>query len=110
MTLAEFKAWFDGFTESMDGVPSEDQWSRIKARVREINGAPVTYPVFVDRYIEPYRRYWPSIPYWQQTYGTSGGVDHGGGLMSHGTPKNMAFNGQAAMLDLGKAEYKSMVS
>lgn len=37
MTLAEFKAWFDGYTESMDGPPSEKQWERIKAKVRGVD-------------------------------------------------------------------------
>lgn len=32
MTPSEFKAWFDGFTEALDGVPSKDQWARIKKR------------------------------------------------------------------------------
>lgn len=33
MTLSEFKAWFSGFTESMDSTPNEKQWGRIKERV-----------------------------------------------------------------------------
>lgn len=58
MTPKEFKAWFDGFTEAMEGMPSEAQWQKIKARVAEIDGTPVSYPVFVDRY-------WPRrLPYW----------------------------------------------
>jgi len=40
MTPSEFKAWFDGFTEALEGVPSEKQWERIKARVAEIDGKP----------------------------------------------------------------------
>lgn len=38
MTLSEFKAWFEGFTEGMDATPTEKQWERIKARIGEING------------------------------------------------------------------------
>ena len=38
MTPKEFKAWFDGFTEEISGLPSEKQWDRIKARVAEIDG------------------------------------------------------------------------
>ncbi len=56
MTLQEFKAWFDGFTEAMEGAPNAAQWSRIKEQVGKIDGAVTTYPVFVDRY--------PSWPYW----------------------------------------------
>lgn len=59
MTLAEFKAWFDGFTESLDDVPSSKQWKRVKEQVGKIDGTVTTYPVFVDRYL-PVRHY----PYW----------------------------------------------
>lgn len=38
MTLAEFKAWFEGFTEDMDGAPNTKQWKRIKDRVKQIDG------------------------------------------------------------------------
>ena len=58
MTPTEFKAWFDGFTENCDGPPNEKQWDRIKARVAEINGVSITYPVFVERY-----RDWPRYYY-----------------------------------------------
>lgn len=63
MTLAEFKAWFDGYTEDMDGAPTAKQWKRIKKRVAEIDGQTLTYPVYIDRYIRPYpwlREYWHS--------------------------------------------------
>lgn len=50
MTLSEFKAWFEAFTESMDGPPSHKQWERIQARVKEISGSPITERVFIDRY------------------------------------------------------------
>lgn len=58
MTLAEFKAWFEGFSETMDGPPNEKQWDRIKARVAEISNTPISYPVFIDRYVTPYRRWY----------------------------------------------------
>ena len=58
MNLSEFRAWFEGFTEEMDGPPSTKQWKRIKKRVSEIIDAPTTYPVFIDRYVRPYPWYW----------------------------------------------------
>ncbi len=61
MTLAEFKAWFEGFTETLKAAPNEKQWERIKARVAEIDGTVTTYPVFVDRYIPPYRRWYDGV-------------------------------------------------
>lgn len=39
MTLAEFKAWFEGYTEGMNGPPSGPQWDRIKARIGEIGSS-----------------------------------------------------------------------
>ena len=55
MTLSEFRAWFDGFTENIgDKLPSKKQWARIQERVGEINDVPTTYPVFIDRYYQPW--------------------------------------------------------
>ena len=54
MTLDEFKAWFGGFTENLDGPPNEKQWKRIKTRVGEIDGTSTPYPIFIDRYYRPY--------------------------------------------------------
>lgn len=66
MTLNEFKAWFEGFTESMGGTPNAKQWKRIQKRVGEIDGSPITERVYIDRYIEPFRQHWPR-PYWNTT-------------------------------------------
>ncbi len=62
MTLQEFKAWFDGFTESMDRLPNKKQWERIKERIGQIDGVVTTQHIFVNRY-------WPSYPYYP-TWGT----------------------------------------
>jgi hypothetical protein len=61
VNLSEFKAWFEGFTESMDGPPDEKRWARIRERVAEIKDAPPSvayYPAY------------PCPPYWWQ-YGGS---------------------------------------
>ena len=63
MNLSEFKAWFEGFTEDMDGPPNAKQWKKIKARVSEITPDPTPMPVIVDRYIRPLQPYWPG-PIW----------------------------------------------
>jgi hypothetical protein len=118
MTLAEFKAWFSGFTESMDSTPNEKQWARIKARVDEIDGVAITKTVYVDRYIERHRQ-----PYW---YYSVNDLQFGGitalscaGQNSNasaqafysaignpgGTGVDRDFNSHSAMLDLGKAEF-----
>lgn len=110
MTLAEFKAWFEGFTESMDGAPDEKQWDRIKARVKEIDGVNITQPVFIDRYVYPYRRYYDGV-WWGTGYSTADSV---GTVLQNAvsTAKaiNAEFDSHVAMLDLGKAEYQSYVA
>ena len=58
MTLSEFKAWFEGYTEGLDGAPTEKQFKRIKAKVAEITGTPISQTVFIDRYRDFYRTYW----------------------------------------------------
>lgn len=63
MTPSEFKAWFEGFTESMDGPPSLKHWEKIQARVKQITGHPVSYPVFVDRYWTQPHQWWQSPVY-----------------------------------------------
>src|SRR5258708_37815493 len=72
MNVSEFKAWFEGFTENMDGPPGEKAWKRILAKIGEITDAPpTTYPVYIDRWVRPYwDRYWG--PYY-------GGIGGGGG-------------------------------
>lgn len=61
MNLSEFKAWFEGFTEDMDGPPSAKQWKRIKKRVSEITSDPTPWPIIERYYIQPYRPYWNTI-------------------------------------------------
>lgn len=61
MTPHEFKAWFEGFTENIIGTPTDLQWRRVRERVAEINGQPVTEHHFFNNYWPPnyssYRQY-----------------------------------------------------
>lgn len=51
MTLAEFKAWFEGFTEAIEGAPTEKQWARIKEQIEKIAPpAPVFIPPTTERF------------------------------------------------------------
>ena len=109
MTPSEFKAWFDGFGEGVTGLPTEAQWARIKARVAEIDGRPVTEHVYLHRY------YGPNYlgPPWYN-YCTTNTVGVGGGtitLTAGGTTNGLpasntaaAFDSHAAMAALGRAE------
>jgi hypothetical protein len=40
MTPQEFKAWFEGFSEGIEDVPTEKQWARVKERIAEIRVYP----------------------------------------------------------------------
>lgn len=67
MNLSEFKAWFEGFTESMDGPPGEKAWKRIQDRVKSIkNDEPTTRHVFHEYCQRP----------WQRWYGKVDGINY----------------------------------
>jgi hypothetical protein len=105
MTLQEFKAWFEGFTEGMPGAPNKDQWKRIKARVKEIDGVAVTYPVFIDRYVHHYPHYvWPTFTNGAGTIATNNGI----GTITMLNDGHSVFDSVAAMCDLGEADYHSL--
>lgn len=57
--MSEFRAWFEGFTENIVARPTVAQWRRIVERVAEVNDEPTPWPIFIDRYVEPYRPWWP---------------------------------------------------
>lgn len=116
MTPQEFKAWFEGFTEAFDRLPTKAQWARVKERVAEIDGKSVTERVFVDRYWPTYVNQYPPYrpPYWT-TYcasNTSNTSGSGGGSATLGlaamVSNNVGFNSSAAMLQLGRADAKSL--
>jgi hypothetical protein len=124
MTPAEFKSWFEGFTEAFTGCPTKAQWARIKDRVGEIDGKAVTERVYVDRYIN---RYWgpgPAYPYWQQLgssvcYAASSGrattlanvgSSHAQNALGFYQNADNSFNGLTAMNALGRAEAASLAA
>lgn len=111
MTPSEFKAWFDGFTEVFTGTPTKAQWTRIKARVAEIDGKPVTHTVYVDRYL-------PNVPvlsgltYWGVTSNGTGALGVGAASMGSLNAQNCAieYDSHKAMLMAGRAEAKSLAA
>jgi hypothetical protein len=111
MTPSEFKAWFDGFTEAFTGCPTKAQWSRIKARVAEIDGKPVTERVYVDRYL-PGLPVYPYYPYRHYLSGLGvGGLTAGQSMVSNATPAiPVTFNSAQAMGDLGRAEASGLAN
>lgn len=51
MTPNEFKAWFDGFSDAINGAPNEEQFERIKEQVGKIADSAPT--LVGDRYYLP---------------------------------------------------------
>lgn len=48
MTIAEFKAWLEGYEASFDGAPSPEQFGEIKAKLaRVFEAAPAYMPTYV---------------------------------------------------------------
>lgn len=120
MTLSEFKAWFEGFTENIDGAPTAKQFKKIKDKVSEIDGAVTTYPIYIERY----RDIWPNkLPYWTQpwvTYSSADSVrgigvgqinyspDYGSDYTHNGAEStHPMFDPVDAMRALGQAEAKA---
>lgn len=108
MTLSEFKAWFEGYTEGLEAAPTKAQFDRIKEKVKEISGTPVTYPFYIDRYVEPYRRWLSGTDWWGGVSGMSGGTlkayAANSAYADKGDSVTEPFNSHAAMYALGKAE------
>jgi hypothetical protein len=95
MTPREFKAWFEGFTEAFSGVPTKAQWARIKERVSEIDGQPITERVFIDRWWPHYSSTWPA----QQTFHIASAMPH-----SVCNTTCTTFNGTSAMYAVGQLD------
>ncbi len=105
MILQEFKAWFEGFTDNMgEAPPTKRQWVRIRARVKEIDGAAITYPVFIERY-------WPGPPLnamWTCSSGSTIPTTSVTGIPNVKNDGHTVFNSSQAMLALGKADYQAI--
>ena len=102
MTPLEFKAWFDGFSDGIDKVPTQKQWARIKDRVAEIDGRAITETVFIDRYGSGYPYYHPYGPVWVSSNPYSN-------MLSYSSSSDApVFSGFAAMNALGKSEISEL--
>jgi len=114
MNLQEFKAWFEGFTDVLEGCPNEKQWEKIKERIKEIDGTPITEKIYVDRYYPtyPYYPYYYNHPwnvlYCGGTKGFSSGLEGCSAqylTSQNNLNTNEVFDSCQAMYTLGKAEF-----
>lgn len=99
MNLSEFKAWFGGYTEEMEGPPTEKQWKRIKKKIDKIDDTPTTWPIFIDRYIRPYRPYWKDGTFWTSTGGSS--------LATAAAPQQWLTDINTAFQEAGRIEFQA---
>ena len=104
MNLSEFRAWFEGFTEGLEGAPNAKQWKKIQKKVEEITSDPTPWPIFVDRYIYPRREIWWNTPYW-------GGIGHtqtivggttGSMTVQTNSQDGLPYNSNEAFAQLGR--------
>lgn len=108
MNLQEFKAWFEGFTENLDGPPSERQWKRIVEKIGKIADAPpVPVRVFHDHYYKPWAR-WYGPMYATNSPGTCGAVGQQLDASAVETAITETFDSGAAFKQLGRAEASSI--
>lgn len=52
MNFHDFRNWFDGFVENIEGAPTEAQWQRLLARMAEVTETAPT-PVIVQQQAPP---------------------------------------------------------
>lgn len=45
MDVKEFKAWFEGFCESIGEAPTPEQFAKIKAKVATVEPVKVSFPI-----------------------------------------------------------------
>lgn len=105
MTLSEFKAWFEGFSEGINGAPTEAQFDKIKAKVAEINGVALTREVVVERYRDIWSQplYPRHVPVWYGgNYGLAATAGDGNGRFS--AVASTGFDSHAAMRVIGANE------
>lgn len=104
MNLTQFKAWFEGYTEEMDGAPTTKQWKKIKAKVGEITAEPMP----IERIVERYRDYWR--PYYSTAIlcngpaiATSDKYTFGGEASSVQCSNTLTYNGPANAVEAFRA-------
>lgn len=64
MTLAEFKAWLEGYSASFaDGAPNAEQWAQVQKRIADVS--PLSFAPYAPRPKDTMTEPLPYIrPYW----------------------------------------------
>jgi hypothetical protein len=111
MNLGEFKAWFEGFTEALDGPPGPKAWRRICEQVKAIKAEPTPFPTIIREYLPRYPTWYP---YWGGGWST-GLTANSGGLNVAQSNMNVlddghivANTGSAMMLTCSEDAFRHM--
>jgi hypothetical protein len=82
MTIAEFRAWLEGYEASFDGAPSPEQFATIKDKLSRVYAepahAPAPYPWRVEPVL-PYPQIQPLNPHPGQPWWNSPIIAHSNG-------------------------------
>jgi hypothetical protein len=111
MNLPEFKAWFEGFTENLDGLPTAPQWKRINEKIKKIEDAPPVTRYVFDDYHHPWRR-WYSGEIYQALSASSGqrlsSISNSQAKARATQQIEEVFDSGTAFRELGRAEARSI--
>ena len=105
MTLAEYGACFEGFSQRIGAPPGHKQWECIKRRVKEIDGTPVG-PDYMEKN-------WPlPRPWWmyEETARAADNEPGSAGLDKTSPTAPPLWDGCRAMYVLGRIESERLVA
>jgi len=100
MNLSEFKAWFEGFAENMDGPPNAKSWDRIQKKIKSISAEPTEIRHIYHEWPHIYRRYWG--PY------LSGGNPNIAYSIASASNSSATLSVTDVFADIGREEAKSI--
>lgn len=61
MTLSEFKAWLDGYSEAIGEAPNAEQWKRIQEKLATVGADGTTLATYKPHVLGPSKMY-PADP------------------------------------------------
>lgn len=107
MTLNEFKAWLEGFSEAMNGAPNKSQWQMILARLEKVTPDSRTETHIHYDYWK-YRGPWFSVA-GENSLNVRGQLDgamYMNASLNSSDASNMAINPEySACVEMGKKDY-----
>ncbi len=105
MTLNEFKAWFEGFTESIEKQPTAKQWARITEQVGNINDVPC-YTKYITHYVDR-----PWYPHWSQKWLSEGNISGSAGAIPTNSPFTSSKTEEmlaATIVEMGRDDFLAL--